>query len=200
MPFDKKEVRRIAFLVDGKCERALEERLDKKKTRYSFIRRDKNGSSVSASAIAQECVSIMKMSGRLHSTTLIIVDKEDRTVSAPELEIRISELIKAQISFDFEVIVADMMFENWIVADIEGVSSEHSALLDSRKNSKENEGKNACTYLNNIWKDSTCKYSSDKVGNSRRLFMSVRLGEAQSHSPSFERLVHALTKHGIKIY
>ncbi|MEK2688926.1 hypothetical protein [Bdellovibrio sp. GT3] len=197
MPSKKK----VALLIDGKSERAILEKLDRTAHDFSPIKRDRNGKDVSAKAIANECIEILGFSSKLHQSNIIIVDREDRTTSALTLETEIRNLIAENFKGTFDLVVSDKMFENWILADIENVSSKNPTLLNPTPNSKEYEGTHGAGQIESIWKTTHSKrFGSDKAGNCKKLFKHVRPLIGSTYSHSLHRFLQILQKHEIKIY
>lgn len=196
MPSKKK----IAFIIDGKSERAIFEKLDRTDHDFSPIKRDKNGKNVTADAIANECIEILRFSGNLYRTNIIIVDREDRVQDAMTFEIALKALISARFFGQFELVVSDRMFENWILADIEHVSSKHPDLLLASPNAVAHEGTHGTSKLEDLWILEEKKFSNDKAGNCKKLFKHVRPAVGSLYSSSFERFLDILRRHSIIIH
>lgn len=191
----------VAFLVDGKCEKSLIDKLDRRSHNFTPIKRDRNGKSVSAGAIAAECAKLLEATTRLYHISIIIIDKEDRhSKTAIQFENEIVSEINRLGNFTFDLVVTDIMFENWILSDIENVSTKNPSLLRKESNSINNEGKHGAGVLDGLWIYQSGKYSTDKISNSKTLFKSVRPSEGKLYSNSFGRLMDVLNKHSIIMY
>ena len=194
--------RKVAFLVDGKCELAIYDKLDQTNHIFGFIKRYKNGREVSAEAIANECIELLKTSGRLYQTCVIIVDREDRNVNIAEFERDIRARISQVYTGSYELVCSNQMFENWIVADIENVSAKNMDLLRGSNNDVMNEGKHGAGILEGLWvkKPDGTRYGTNKAGHSKRLFKNVRPDIARGFSDSFRNFHDILVRNKIKMY
>lgn len=193
--------KRIYFYVDGRSERALRDKIDQQKIIPIFVQRTLNGKTVTLDAIAKECAKLLEAYRNLSKYHIFIIDKEKRaTISASEMETTLVQSIKKLGQDEFDLVVADIMFENWILSDIHNVSTCHSDRLKLTANSKEFEGKHGVSELDNVWIQPNARYSSDKVGNAKRFFKSVRPDEGKKHSCSFDKFVNILTKNGVSLF
>lgn len=194
---------KIAFVVDGKSERALDTKLDRTNHDFFFVKRDKNGRDVTIKAMAEECHTILKVISNLYHKVIIIVDREERPrFSAACIENEMKKIICKEKLLNFDIIVADQMFENWILSDIYHVSECNLDLLSPTANNISHEGINGSGKLDNIWitSKSKKKYSSDKVSHSKKLFKYVRPMEGRNFSVSFSKFLDVLQRHGIILH
>ncbi|WP_413559268.1 hypothetical protein [Bdellovibrio sp. HCB209] len=190
---------KVIFVVDGKTERALEKKIDQSTCTIRFVRRKYNGREVPISLIAKECIGILNAIYSAGVVIVLIVDREDRDISDQTMEAQLRAQITAGFSGSYNIVVANQMFENWILSDIENVSDKNSEVLKRASNSASNEGKDGTTILNSLWKSNRGeKYSSDKITNAKVLFRSVRTDEGVKYSTSFDKLRSILTSVGVK--
>lgn len=191
----------IYFYVDGKSEKAIKEKIDQSNVSPIFVQRTKNGRDVSLEAIANECSIYLNSYGKLGNGHIFIIDKEKRSaITAKEMENTLKTKISAKATISFDLVVADTMFENWILSDIESVSVKHHTYLLKTNNCKTHEGINGTSKLDELWVQHSTKYSSDKVTNSRKLFKSVNPNYGIKYSNSFNEFISILNKHNIILY
>lgn len=104
-----------AFLVDGFTEKLVLEKICPK-TKVNRI--NCNGNSVSIESIAKRVASLIRLMNNRHYPIIILVDREDRDMTADEIEKALKEEItKAGVGDDIRIGVCDRMIENWILSD-----------------------------------------------------------------------------------
>lgn len=191
----------IYFYVDGKCEKAIKDKIDQSLITPIFVQRTKNGRDVSLDAIAKECSNLLNSYASLGQGHIFLIDKEKRTNYTPIfMETHLEQSIKKQNSNSFDLVVTDIMFENWILADIENVSHKNNNLLKQTNNNSNFEGKNGSAVLDDLWISKTTKYSSDKITHSKKLFKHVRPDIGSTYSQSFKKFMSIINKYNIKLF
>lgn len=110
-----------AFIVDGYTEKYILQILCPGKP---IARTDLNGKDVTIPALSKKIASLVKAMGDKHYPVIILVDKEKRKISADEMKKALEEeLSKEDLKqYDIRIGVADIMIENWIVADWEALT------------------------------------------------------------------------------
>lgn len=193
--------KRIYFYVDGKCEKAIKDKIDQSQINPIFVQRTKNGRDVSLDAIAKECSTLLNSFSSLGQAHIFIIDKEKRIdKTSTSMESALETSIKGLSKSTFDLVVTDIMFENWILADIENVSQKNSTFLKTTANDSTHEGKNGSAILDELWKSKTDNYSSDKITNSKKLFKHVRPTVGSTYSQSFKKFITILNKHNIILF
>jgi len=111
---------RPAFLVDGFTEKLVLERICPN-TKINRI--NCNGNSVSLEAIAKRIATLVRLLNNRHYPIIVILDREERELSVPQMEQNlIEEIRKVGIADDIRIGVCDRMIENWILSDWESFS------------------------------------------------------------------------------
>ena len=87
----------------------------------------------------------------------------------------------ADIQSKLMVFVCDRMFENWIIADVEGIKIRAELIKQSARQNYY-DGQSGCTVLKRIM---NIKYK--KVLHAPILFKAVEMSRAKDNSPSFNR-------------
>ncbi|MDD4178933.1 MAG: DUF4276 family protein [Candidatus Margulisbacteria bacterium] len=195
------ELTRTLFLIDGPTEReSFKNKLQKEYKSYPEMAHvNCNGEDVSAHGYAIKATSFISHHFRKRCKCFIcILDYEGRKgkplVFAEEIKKEITRMLRDQYKLNdaqlldmrLEVCVADKTFENWIVADIEGIKIR-SQLIKSEAEQKLYDGKKGETILKGIMKT---PYS--KVIHAPMLFKAISFRRAASNSPSFNTFVLAL--------
>ena len=122
---------KIGLIFDGETEKlAFEKRICRKTCQPFMRKRNSNGKDVSLEVISNECVRLLSaLNSRGAQSSFIVIDREKRRISASQMGIQLTELISSRSSENFIVVIADIMFENWLVADIEGIKLKYPDLI-----------------------------------------------------------------------
>lgn len=190
----------IGLIFDGETEiAALPTRLDRRGCIFHTRKRTLNGNSVTLTGISNECVRILKaLSSAGATVSFILVDREDRSLNVGDMESELTKLISRDFTGEFYVIVANRMFENWIIADIENLALKNPELIDPKVVNGKRDGINGVSFLKDHWNKKNSSYS--KIAHGKKLFKEIRLGEARANSPSFDCFVSYLTARGVTVY
>ena len=187
------DLEKSMLLVDGPTEiRAFK---DKFKSAYGVapqLRRvGCNGKDVSPEGYANAAYGTLVLALRSYFTSIVcILDKEKRRQSAARFAHQIRQAMinkllssskyrKQELDEKICVFVPDIMFENWIVSDIEGIKG-NVALIDENAEQQYYDGKSGATALKRIMKT---KYR--KTLHGPILFNSTRFNISKDNSPSF---------------
>jgi hypothetical protein len=188
------------MLVDGRTEIiALRSKLQREFGIVPALRRAGcNGRDVSVEAYVAASLGTLLTSLRgpwLH--IVCIVDREGRSTSSENFALKLHEVIisevlenakyhKEELETKILVCVPDRMFENWILADVEGIK-RLKTLIREFATQKQYDGMNGASELRKIMKR---KYN--KVIHAPKLFSLVSFKRGKTNSPSFNRFVEAL--------
>lgn len=177
----------IGLIVDGYCEKeAFPAQMQSK---CVVRRRQSNGNCVSLLQIANECANLLRaLEGRRCRKLLIVVDREDRPITAQEMADQLIVMISAKVSVAFKLVVADRMFENWLLADIEAVAGKYANDFSAVANTPTNEGSNGKTRFKQLMK----KPYSYCPGVAKKYYSSIRIPVAERNSLSFRSWIAAL--------
>jgi hypothetical protein len=181
---------KIGLILDGRSEiKALGNQVRNVEIR----KRPSNGITVSIDQIANESVKLLKALGSAGCVKkILVIDRENRTHSATKIGEQLKKLIAKNTAEDFVVVVADRMFENWILADIESVSGKHSDRLKKTSNSMDFEGCHGKSELKNKLKDGH-RY---KTEDAEPFFKAVKADVAVMNSASYKKWMEALNQFG----
>lgn len=166
-----------AFFVDGHMEALIFEKMG---CDYTIRRTNLNGKTVSVEALVKKIDFLYRLLNNRHYPVFVIVDKEQRNVSAAEYKSEIiNELKKQGLPTDqFKIGVCDSMIENWILADtdqlIEKLGKIKKACYDGTH------GKNILKKMFPVEKP----YQETTDGVS--LFINARPSKMIENSPSFK--------------
>jgi hypothetical protein len=188
------------FLVDGQTEiDSIRQKIQKDFGITTFFRKvGCNGKNVTPEGYSSKAAPILFEAMNSSFTSIIcILDREERSLAATALEDAVKkELIAKMASYssinisDLEsklsVCVTDIMFENWILADIEGIKEKRD-LIKSTAIQEFYDGRNGSSLLKNIM-----HVNYKKIFHSVTLFKAVRFNVAKDNSPSFNRLYDSL--------
>ncbi|MBF0537009.1 MAG: DUF4276 family protein, partial [Nitrospirae bacterium] len=153
-----------------------------------FRKATANGKDVTAEGYVNSIYGYLNeaLNGRFRHI-LCILDREKRQTTAVEFGDSVFKEIKKRLLKDFNeeqlkkitVVVSDRCFENWIVADIEGIKNRQD--LIHQDNEQDNfEGRNGAAILKKIMLG---KYK--KTTHADLLFNCVRFDVARDNSTSF---------------
>lgn len=192
---------KLVLVVDGKTEKALKSKIDESHCKVRFVQRQHNGKDVSLQMIATECSKLLNACYTSGTNIVLIVDRENRSISDHDMEKELGSIIKKNFTGEFQLVVANQMFENWILSDIENVSKSSPTLLRETKNSTDHEGSNGTKVLNGLWISNRGEmYASDKISNAQLLFKHVRTHVGVINSVSFKRFRDILNSFNINIF
>jgi len=187
------DISKTVFFVDGQSDlKALKAKFQKEYHQTAGFRLVIcNGKSVSAAGYANAAVpSIIFASNQCFHNFICIIDKEKRQGSA----INFADSVKSEIDklltlksvkIDVKVCCADIMFENWIVADLEGISSHSSITCNT--NQSNFDGKNGTALLKSMFKK-----AYKKTAHAADLFKCVCLERGRLNSPSLDKLCRTI--------
>jgi len=156
-----------------------------------------SGGIMTPAGYAQAALGILEFALRQRFTRILCVtDREKRQESAEQYAARVREAILDALSSSTRhslkeldekllVCVADRKFENWIVADVEGIT-RCGDLIRSGVEQDEFEGSNGEETLKRLM---TQPYR--KIKHAPKLFNHVRFDVASANSPSFRRFLNA---------
>jgi len=194
------DLSKAVFVMDGPSDiRAFTEKFQKEfGTCPEFRKAPSNGEDVTPEGYVNGIRGIIDFalnSKFMH--ILCVLDREKRTISASDLAERIrDELISIilkntkfthkDLDEKIKVVVADRMFENWIVADIEGIKSKPK-LVNQAVVQEKYDGRSGVKMLKECM---TVNY--DKVCHAKILFKAVSFDRACQNSPSFQNFISAL--------
>lgn len=190
----------IGFIVDGLSEiEAIGKKANQTSANVKCMKRASNGKTVTTEKIANEAIPLLNaLNSKGAILSIVIVDKEDRTISRTDFENDISNKISAKFNGTFKVISADHMFENWILADIEEVSNKHSATLRATNNNVAFDSCNGASRLKDLYKNQNISYS--KTIDGPVFFKSIRPNIAINFCASFKDLYDYLNSKNINIF
>lgn len=168
-----------AFIVDGFTEKRLIQELC---PGQPVRRTDLNGKSVEIPAIANKIASLIRLLGNRYYPIVILVDKEERNVTFEEMVNQIRQsLINCGITDqEVRIGVADMMIENWIIADWESLNGSSSGMPSN------SEGINGSGIIKKI------KGGYHKTTDGVDLFKAARPSIIYRNSPSYKYFIDQL--------
>jgi hypothetical protein len=194
------DLNKTVFLVDGQTEiDAIRVRiLENYYVKPQFRRVGCNGKDVTIQGYINASRGILlEVLRGSYLKIVIIVDKEKRNISASDFADKLKKAIVKEISSNtrykkeeleekISILVPDIMFENWIVADIEGIKQENILIkADARQDMFDG----SCG-AGKLESTMTCKYR--KITHAPRLFRLVNFNTAQLYSPSFKLALETL--------
>jgi len=190
---------KVGLVFDGETEeRAFPLRLCHKSCDYYKRRRTINGKSATLDKIANESIDILKaLDKRGAEISFLIIDREEKALSALDMGIEITRLINLKYTGQFIVIVADIMFENWLVADIENLKVKFPDLFKESALNGNHDGKHGEKIIKENWKG---EGKFKKTFHGPQFFKYIRIKEAIKNSPSFDYLISQLTGQGVTFY
>lgn len=191
--------RKIGLILDGETEiKAIPQRLCEKKCEFVKRKRRINGNTATIKKISVECIKLLKsISATGVELTIIIIDREDKSETAAEMGKKISLEISKVFCCNFIVVIADMMFENWLIADIEKIKLKYPSLIKDNVKNTNYEGKHGEGEIKNNWKGEN-KYK--KTIHGPQFFKTIRIEEAKKNSQSFCLFITKLAENNIVIY
>lgn len=182
--------------MDGHSEAsAIPTRLDGSSCKWSVLRRNINGKNASLERIAKDAAKKLNaLNCRGAKLGFVIVDREEKDHTAKEMGEELSNLILNDYNGSFFVIIADRMFENWLVADLEGLKAKHQDLFKESAINGNYEGRHGASILKRHWK-SQSSFSKNSYG--AKFFKSIRLDIAKSNSGSLNYFLSLFDTHGV---
>lgn len=187
------DIKRTVFLLDGQTE--IQSFRDKFLKDFGiepgFRRVGCNGKVVSARGYAKKAAPMISVClNDRFSTVVSVVDRENRRVSAAGLAQQIRQALLKEVTSlrdeDLFVCVPDIMFENWIIADVEGIMQKGKLVYD-KVVQEAYDGRNGARILDGMM---SVKYK--KTTHARMLFKLVRFLRAKSNSSSFKSFYDAV--------
>jgi hypothetical protein len=134
----------VAFIVEGLMEKLALQKICKSRTIRLL---NCNGDNVKLSAICDRIETIIKVfNNRLHPI-IVILDREDRSMTSMDMATEIVRLLRAKNIVD-EVIVGipDRTIENWVLADLDNFKAQMSIAKDICNDNEGCNGKGRLTY------------------------------------------------------
>ena len=183
----------IAFIVDGHQEKLIVQRLcEGAPVRMTLL----NGKDVKLAAISKAVIILVKLLKGRHFPIVVIIDREDRPISAVDIESQIrADLESAGCAAD-DIIVScpDRMIENWILAGNPRCNGNDKLLVEVGNGVEGSAGKKI---IKQELKRHDIVY--DETGNGVELFCNMNLQCAADNSPSFRRLFNELKEYCPKL-
>lgn len=189
----------VGLIFDGETEQnSFPARLCKKTCDFYKRKRTINGKTATLEKIANECIDILQaLDSRGAKISFLVIDREDKTISASSMGQNLTTLIASKFTGNFIVIVADTMFENWLVADIENLKNKFPDLIKASAVNGNNDGQHGEGIMKSYWGGvGTFK----KNVHGPKFFKAIRIDEAITRSPSFDYLISQLRGQGVVIY
>ncbi len=184
---------KIGFLVEGRTEQeAFRKRLNRTNHEFVIRIRNLNGKNVPLERIANQCLLLLRALSYCQ-LTFIVLDREKRKEDVSEISRKISQIILKEHDQRFVVVIADIMFENWLVADIEQIQKKHSDLIKQKVINKKYDGQNGEALIKRYLK----KYN--KTLHGPQFFKIIRKNKAIANSPSFAYFMEQLDQNQITI-
>lgn len=190
------DLKKIALIVDGPTEEgSIREKFNMLYLQYPKIKHGPgNGINFSVEGYSKGVLGTLIFLLKTDTRAIIIIpDLEKRTIKcdvfSKKLKIAIIDLLlttlstysKGYLEETIFVCPADIMFENWIVSDIEGIKSCKDLIIDSSIQEKF-DGKNGASMLKKYMKT-----GYKKTTHAKQLFKKTRDEESVNNSPSFEK-------------
>lgn len=150
-----------------------------------------NGKDVTSEGYANAAYGTLLLALRSYFTSIIcVLDRERRRQSAVKLSDQIKRAIVNRISSStkykkdeldkkIHICVPDIMFENWIVSDVDSIK-EHNDMIDQDAEKDYYDGKSGTTVLKRMM-----KMPYKKTLHGPKLFKSTRFRTSMIYSPSF---------------
>jgi hypothetical protein len=189
------DLREYVLIVDGQTEiKSFRAKFEKEYRCVPGIRKHPGGGgSISAQGYAHAASGVVFLCLRRKYVRIICVtDRENRKKEGIDFGIEIRDalinLVKSRGHYSREelegkisVCVADRNFENWIIADIEGIRSL-TDLVSDRAEQGSFDGKNGTVILKRIM-----RVPYRKLQHAPKLFKQVSFQRAATNSPSFKQ-------------
>lgn len=191
---------KVLFFVDGKTEiESLKRKIQKEfSTTPKFNKVDCNGKDVSPRGYANKISPLLVVAfGGACVYYICILDLEKRKISKDAFATQIKNAIRKKLAGtalvrsenflkNLLICVADRMFENWVIADVEGIKKRKNLINQSMKQLNY-EGKHGVSILKQNMK---VRYS--KIEHCSLLFKAIRFNQAKKHSCSFRDFIKIL--------
>ncbi len=188
-------LKKIALIVDGPTEEgSIRAKFNMLYFECPEIRNGPgNGITFSVEGYSKGVLPTLKLLLKTDIRAIILIpDLEKRKIKADtfskQLKVEIIKSLLIDSSYSQEyleetifVCPPDIMFENWIVSDIEGIKSCSDLIIDESLQDKF-DGKNGSSELQKCMKT---RYK--KTVHAKQLFKKTREEESANHSPSFEK-------------
>lgn len=184
---------KIGLIVDGEAEKVA---LPRQFYDTPVVRRGMNGRNVSLDQIAaNSCRLISALEAANCAKILIVIDREDRQEVASIIKANLVSKIAACTSTRFEVVVADKMFENWLLSDIENISVSYPDKFHQTQNSVLFESTHGKSQFTSRLKPDI----SYRVSDTKEYFNKIRTSVAIVNSQSYSDWIDAIVRLGIPI-
>lgn len=196
------ELKKLLLIVDGPTEQgAIKAKFHKEFQDCPEIRNGPgNGINFTSDGYAKGVIGTVKfaLSSKIHAI-ILLPDHEKRKCTcshfASELKKKIIDELTGSSKYKKEyleeiihVCPPNIMFENWIISDVEGIK-DNTSLIDSNSIQQIFDGKNGASELNKMMK---VKYK--KTVHAQILFKHVRDSVSELNSASYKRFI-ACFKH-----
>jgi len=194
------DFQKSVFLLDGITEiRSFTQKFEMEFGAHVSVRKvGCNGRDVTAAGYANAALGILKeVLGRHYTMIICIADREGRRCEAAEFSTHLRQAIfrllshpgrndLAELETKIKVCIPDRMFENWIIADVEGIRT-HKGLVRVNAKQRKFDGTNGAHQLKAMM-----KVPYKKALHAPVLFKSVRIPTAVGNSPSFRHFADLL--------
>lgn len=191
------DLEKAVFLVDGLTEiKSFKEKFVKEfKLKPQLRKVGCNGKDVSPAGYVNAAYGTLIVVLSSYFTSIIcVLDREKRRQSAAEFSDQIKKTIvktissatkfkKDELEEKIHVCVPDIMFENWIVSDVDGIK-ENDTLITQDAEQDYYDGRSGTTVLKRIM-----KVPYKKTLHGPQLFNSTRFDISANYSPSFQNFV-----------
>lgn len=182
------------LILDGPSDiRAITGKLQKEFANCPEFRKAPcNGHTVSPEGYVNGVLGIISLAlNQSYIHIFCALDREKRNISGVNLAKKIHKNLKDQILLNtkvtedeldkkIKIVVADRMFENWIIADLEGIKTKKD-LINTNVDQGLFDGKSGTNLLKKFM-----SVSYNKVQHAEQLFKAVSIETAVQNSPSFE--------------
>lgn len=182
---------KVGLIVDGDSEKIA---LPTQILANTVIRKSLNGKNVSLGQIANNAIKLAGALSAVNCTHIILIlDREKRSESAYDIKQALIKSIGMKCGLNFGIVVADRMFENWLLADIENISTKFPAKFNLNSNGafESTHGKNE------IRKMTTPNYSL-RTDDAGEFFKKIRTSVGVTNSASFSDWIKTLETLTIK--
>jgi len=181
----------LALIVDGDAEKIA---FPRQFYTEPTIRRGLNGNRVTLDQIAKNtCNLVASLAAKGCTKFILIVDREDRADDAEAVERSLQTKISILTTLPVQVVVADKMFENLLLADIENIAVSYPETFVICQNSLDHESTHGKSVFKSFMKSGVVYRVSDVA----QYFNKVRTASAIGNSRSYRRWIDAITALGV---
>lgn len=141
------------------------------------------GHALTAGAIAKRAEPLIRIQLAKGCRVVLSVDREVRSTAATALEAAIHAALPIDCQERVAVVVADRMLENWLLADVRGLTKRSYISRSARQ--RQYEGTHGKNELRQLFVD----HDYDETTHAPELMKHVRMKMAVKNSTSFKRFV-----------